>query len=64
MRGVPVDGYLQVTGGEARDAARVLAAREGIFGGFSSGANVTVALRLLAGEMRGKTVPLSSVTPA
>jgi cysteine synthase A len=56
MRGVPVDGYLQVTGQEARDTARVLAAREGIFGGFSSGANVAAALCLLAGEMRGKTV--------
>ena len=33
-----------------------LAAREGIFGGFSSGANVAAALQLLQGEMRGKTL--------
>jgi cysteine synthase A len=58
LRGVPVDGYLQVSGDEARDAARALAAEEGIFGGFSAGANVAAALRLLAGELRGKTIAI------
>ena len=29
---------------------------EGIFAGFSSGANVAAALQLLAGEMAGRTV--------
>ncbi|HMH64867.1 MAG TPA: cysteine synthase family protein [Rhizomicrobium sp.] len=58
LRGVPVDGYLQVSGDEARDAARALAAEEGIFGGFSSGANAAAALRLLAGELRGKTIAI------
>ena len=29
---------------------------EGIFAGFSSGANVAAALQLLAGEMAGKTI--------
>jgi cysteine synthase A len=56
LHGVPVDGFVQVTGDEARATARALAAREGIFGGFSSGANVAAALRLLQGEMRGKTL--------
>ena len=56
LKGVPVDGYLKVTGGEARDTARALAKTEGIFGGFSAGANVAAALQLLAGELRGKTV--------
>jgi cysteine synthase A len=56
LRGVPVDGYLQVTGDEARRTARALAAREGIFGGFSAGANVAAACRLLAGPERGRTV--------
>jgi cysteine synthase A len=51
-----VDGYLQVTDAEAMAAARRLAAEEGIFAGFSSGANVAAALRLLEGEQRGKTV--------
>lgn len=54
--GVAVDGYVQITGDEARETARLLARREGIFAGFSSGANVAAALKLLAGEMAGKTV--------
>lgn len=56
LRGVPVDGFIQISGEEARKTARALAAEEGIFGGFSSGANVAAALRLLSGEMRGKTI--------
>jgi cysteine synthase A len=56
LRGVPVDGYLAVSGEEARDTARALAAEEGVFAGFSSGANVAAALRLLAGELRGRSV--------
>lgn len=58
LDGVPIDGYLQVTGVEARDAARDLARLEGIFGGFSSGANVAAAVQLLKEEMRGKTIAL------
>jgi cysteine synthase A len=56
LHGVPVDGFLEVSGEESRRAARRLAAEEGIFGGFSSGANVAAALRLLAGERRGATI--------
>jgi cysteine synthase A len=56
LRGVPVDGYLAVSGDEARDMTRALAAEEGVFAGFSSGANVAAALQLLAGELRGKCV--------
>ena len=56
LKDVPVDGYLQVSGDAARDATRLLARTEGIFGGFSSGANVAAALQLLAGELAGKTV--------
>ncbi len=51
-----VDGYLQVSGPEATAATRALARTEGIFAGFSSGANVAAASRLLAGELRGGTV--------
>ncbi|MBN8216494.1 MAG: cysteine synthase family protein [Spirochaetes bacterium] len=51
-----VDGYLQVEDEEARLVARQLAAEEGLFAGFSSGANVAAALQLLRGPMRGKTV--------
>lgn len=56
LREVTPDGYLTVTGDEARTAARRLAATEGIFGGFSSGANVAAALQLLRGEMAGRTI--------
>jgi cysteine synthase A len=56
LRGVPVDGTLTVSGEDARDTARLLAKTEGIFAGFSSGANVAAALQLLTGEMRGRTV--------
>lgn len=50
-----VDGYLQVTDEQAITTARRLAKEEGIFAGFSSGANVAAALQLLTGEHRGKT---------
>ena len=56
LKGVPVDGYLQVSGAQARETTRLLARTEGIFGGFSSGANVAAALQLLRGEMAGKTI--------
>lgn len=42
-----VDGFLQVTNEEATDMARLLAVREGIFGGFSAGANVHAAAQLI-----------------
>ncbi len=58
MSDTPVDGYLTVTGDVARDAARALAREEGIFGGFSSGANLAAALQLLRGELAGKTVAM------
>jgi cysteine synthase A len=51
-----VDGYLQVQDEEAMRTARALAKKEGIFAGFSSGANVAAALQLLRGPCQGKTV--------
>jgi cysteine synthase A len=56
LRDVPVDGYLQVTGEEARETTRQLARFEGIFGGFSAGANVAAAAQLLGGAETGKTI--------
>ncbi|KAI1092440.1 tryptophan synthase beta subunit-like PLP-dependent enzyme [Rostrohypoxylon terebratum] len=58
LKDVPVDGYVQVTGEQARQGARLLASKEGIFGGFSSGANVSAAIELLKGEMKGKTIAI------
>jgi cysteine synthase len=50
-----VDGYLTVTDEEAIAWARRLAKEEGIFAGFSSGANVAAAAALLRGPYRGQT---------
>jgi cysteine synthase A len=51
-----IDGYLQVTDGEAMEIARRLAREEGIFAGFSSGANVAAAMQLLRTTCKGKTI--------
>ena len=51
-----IDGYLQVSDEEAIETARWLARSEGIFAGFSSGANIAAALKLLRGPMQGKTI--------
>ena len=51
-----VDGYLQVTDEEAMDVAQRLAKEEGIFAGFSSGANVAAAIQLLKNGHQGKTI--------
>ena len=56
MRSENIDGFLQVSDKEAIETARNLAKSEGIFAGFSSGANVAAALRLLNGEFKGKTI--------
>ncbi len=51
-----VDGYLQVSDQQAVETARRLAREEGIFAGFSSGANVAAAMALLTGRFAGMTV--------
>ena len=62
MSGLPlltpkhVDGFLQVLDQQAIDMARRLAREEGIFAGFSSGANVAAALELLETRFVGMTV--------
>src|SRR5205807_2066085 len=50
------DGLLTVTDEEAIRVARRLAAEEGIFGGFSSGANVAAALHLARLSAPGGTI--------
>jgi cysteine synthase A len=49
-----IDGYVTVTDEEAVEMTRLLAKKEGIFGGFSSGANFIAAVKLLQGEEKGK----------
>ncbi|WP_270725561.1 PLP-dependent cysteine synthase family protein [Shimia sp. Alg240-R146] len=56
LRDAQVDGFVTVTGAKARDTTRALAKEEGIFGGFSAGANVAAALELLAGPEKGGVI--------
>jgi cysteine synthase A len=53
---VALDGYVEISGAEAKATARRLATREGIFAGYSSGANVAAALHLLRTELPGATI--------
>jgi cysteine synthase A len=53
---VQVDGSICISDEECTQAARDLAATEAIFGGYSTGANVFAAVKLLWGEARGKTI--------
>ena len=56
LRPEHIDGYLTVSDAEAIACARRLAREEGVFAGFSSGANVAAALHLLRHSCRGRTV--------
>jgi cysteine synthase len=56
LRSASLAGILTVTGAEAAEHARLLARHEGIFAGYSAGANLAAAGRLLAGPERGGTV--------
>jgi cysteine synthase A len=56
VRSEHIDGYIQVTDEQAIQTARRLAREEGVFAGFSSGANVAAALQLLRADQAGKTV--------
>ncbi len=56
LHGTPLAGTLTVTGAQATDAARLLARSEGIFAGYSTGANLAAAIRLAQGPESGGTV--------
>jgi cysteine synthase len=56
LQNMAVDAYLQVTDEEAIAGARRLAVEEGIFAGFSTGANLAAALQLLRDAHRGQTI--------
>jgi cysteine synthase A len=56
LEGVEPDGYLAVSSRDAIDATRQLAREEGIFAGYSSGANLAAAIGLLKGPMPGATI--------
>ncbi len=56
-----VDGYLIVSDGEALASARDLAGKEGIFAGYSSGANIAASLK--AAELLGKGSNVVTILP-
>jgi cysteine synthase len=56
LDGVKIDGFLTVSDVDAIEAARRLAREEGIFAGFSSGANIAAALQLLQGPEQGGSI--------
>ena len=56
LDGVAPQACLAVSAEEAIVTARRLAAEEGIFAGYSSGANVAAAVQLLCGAERGNTI--------
>ncbi len=56
LRQEHIDGYLQVSDEDAIQTTRRLAREEGIFAGFSSGANVAAALQLLTTTFKGATI--------
>jgi len=58
LRDVPIAGYLSVSGAQARSYSRLLARHEGIFAGFSSGANLAGAVQLLKGPERGGCIAI------
>jgi cysteine synthase A len=58
LDGITADGYLSVSSEDAIDCARRLAREEGIFAGYSSGANLAAALQLLAGPLPGATIAI------
>jgi cysteine synthase len=58
IRNAHIDGFLQVTDEQAIAGARLLARKEGIFAGFSTGANLAAALQLLQGPCAGGTVAM------
>ena len=56
LRPEQIDGYLKVSDSDAIRMARRLAREEGIFAGFSSGANVAAAFQLLESGFKDRTV--------
>ncbi len=56
LAGIELSGALKVSGKDAAEHARLLARTEGIFGGYSAGANLAAAIQLLQGPEKGGTV--------
>ena len=53
-----VEGYISISDEESIETTRRLASTEGIFAGYSSGANIAAALKLLKEKEKGKNICL------
>ncbi|WP_339164776.1 cysteine synthase family protein [Siminovitchia sp. FSL W7-1587] len=51
-----INGFITVSDREVTEATRLLASKECIFSGYSSGANAAAALKLLKGDLKGKNI--------
>jgi cysteine synthase A len=51
-----VDGHVTCSDAQAITGARLLAAEEGVFAGFSAGAHLHAAIELLQGAEKGRTI--------
>jgi cysteine synthase A len=58
LNGIEPDGYLKVSSRDAIDFTRRLAKEEGIFAGYSSGANLAAAIQLLEGPVPGASIAI------
>jgi cysteine synthase A len=58
LEGVHPDGFITVNGEEAKQGVHMLAEKEGIFSGYSSGANVIGALKLIEDQLKGATIAI------
>lgn len=56
LAGVKIDGYLTCNDTDAANSARLLAKTEGIFAGYSTGAQLHATVELLRGKERGNTI--------
>ncbi len=58
LENVNLAGSVTVSGRDAAEATRLLARHEGIFAGYSAGANLAAAIQLLSGVEQGGTVAI------
>jgi cysteine synthase A len=56
MEGIQIDGYLTCNDTDAANAARLLAKTEGLFAGYSTGAQLHAAIELLRTKEKNKTL--------